>query len=251
MPASAANGRRSFAVTETGSETREILFFVHIMKTAGTSFLSYMRENIDTAHIFPTLDDDPIVAYLDTHALRDIPADRRATLRAYAGHFPAYATEIVGATKTVTLVRDPVERVISMLKQRQRRGAPPVREALAHAPNRTLEQIYEDPEERQWFDNVQTRVFAMRAEDNLKTFFDFYPLDRARLDDAKARLASFDVVGLTEDFTCAARAAEEAFGWKPLTHNPRWFVAPPMPVPETLRARIAEDMKWDREFYDF
>lgn len=226
------------------------IFFVHIMKTAGTSFLFYMRDNIAPALIFPN-EKEPIEARLDVYGLRTLPPERKATLRAYVGHFPAFAAEVIGATRTVTLLRDPVERVISMLKQRQRRGPPPPPDAVTPPPARTLEQIYDDAEEQRWVDNVQTRVFAMRAEENPRTFFDPYPLDRTKLEDAKERLASFDVVGLTEDFAGAARAAQEAFGWNPLTEDRRCFAAKEVPIPDRLRERIAEDMQWDREFYDF
>ena len=228
----------------------DVVFFVHVMKTAGTSFQFYLGQNVPAARTFPGAADG-IDAQMRLDALRAIPQARRAGLRLYFGHFPAFAAEIVGATRTVTVLRDPVERVVSLLKQRQRPANPPTGHWLPRTPHLTLEEIYDDPGTRPWVDNVQARVFAMEPTDDPVTFLDPIVLDRARLDAAKARLASFDVVGVQEDFAGLVGQAQKVLGFKPLVGMPRAFVAEEVPVPDGLRERIAEDMAWDRELYDF
>ena len=229
--------------------TEGTIFVVHVPKTAGTAFYFYMRQNIPAAYIYPGAKDPPETR-LDLEALRAIGA-RRPRLRAYLGHFPAFAAETVGATRTVTLLRDPVERVISMLKMRQRPANPPTGNVLPRTPHMTLEEIYADPDMRPWVDNVQTRLFAMEATDRPRSFLDPLPLDAARLDAAKERLASIDVLGVQEDWLGLVRRAEAAFGWNPVSGHPRAFVSDEVVVPDGLRERIADDMRWDRELYDF
>lgn len=228
----------------------DTFFVVHVPKTAGTAFYFYMRQNIHQARIYPGVDDPPETR-LDLEALRTIPQERRARLRAYLGHFPAFAAEMVGANRTVTLLRDPVERVISMLKMRQRPGNPPTGNVLPRTPHMSLDEIYADPDMRPWVDNVQARLFALQPSDRPASFLDRIELDRARLDAAKERLASIEVVGVQEDWLGVVGRAEAAFGWKPVRGHPRAFVSDDVPVPDGLRDQIAEDMRWDREIYDF
>ncbi|HEX8104644.1 MAG TPA: hypothetical protein VF533_18650 [Solirubrobacteraceae bacterium] len=232
------------------SDSEDIFFVVHVPKTAGTAFYFYMRQNIPALFIYPGVKDAPETR-LDLDALRAIPDRRRANLRAYLGHFPAFATELVGATRTVTLLRDPVERVISMLKMRQRPANPPTGNVLPRTPHMSLEEIYADPDVWPWLDNVQARLFAMQASDRPASFLDPVALDATRLDAAKERLASIEVVGVQEDWLGVVRDAERAFGWNPVSGHPRALVSEDVPVPGGLREQIAEDMVWDRELYAF
>lgn len=220
---------------------RDTFFFVHVMKTSGSSLVMYMRQNLSLERIFPVRSDG-IRAWITTGPLLAVAPERRAGLRGYSGHWPAFAADLVGATRTFTILRDPVERTISHLKQQQR----------DHHPDWTLEQLYADEFTFAAFlDNLQTRVFAMRAEDGHDTFMAKLPLDASRLDMAKERLASLDVVGLCEDHPGAVRALQDTFGWDPPAKEWRVKVGHDVPVDGALRERIAEDMAWDRELYDF
>lgn len=58
-----------------------------------------------------------------------LPDERRRRIRVYTGHFPYAAREILGGDiVTVTILRDPVKRTISLLRQ-FRRKAPWARRA--------------------------------------------------------------------------------------------------------------------------
>jgi hypothetical protein len=222
-------------------DEQETLFFVHVMKTAGTSFLFYIREALTPARIFPA-DDDPLTARFMLDELRAISPERRRGLRAYTGHFPAFAAELVGASRTATVLRDPVERTISMLKQRQR----------LHTPEMTLDQIYEDPSVfGPFIDNHQTKVFSMDPSDDPESYMDVIAIDQSRLDAAKERLAAIDVVGVQDDFPGLLRTAQDAFGWPAPRGNFQAFRSEEVPVPDGLRERIAADHPWDRELYGF
>jgi len=87
--------------------------------------------------------DDPRDAPLDLDHLASLRADRRARTRAYTGHFPFVASEIArarnrevstGPLLTATVVRDPIQRALSVLRQQR-----------VATPDRSLEEIYEDP----------------------------------------------------------------------------------------------------------
>ena len=216
----------------------DVYFFVHVMKTGGTSFIYYMQEVIGKERIYPVREAGDSTADLirkrtRLSELRALTPGQRATLRAYSGHFPAFAAELVGATKTMTVLRDPVKRAISMLKQRQRRWA----------PDKSLVELYEDPVVfNRFVDNHQTRIFALDPSDDPASFMADVRLDRARLDAAKERLASIDVVGVQERYGQFLEAVQHEFGWPPQSRRWAANVGAKVEIPDGLAERIAEDM---------
>lgn len=223
----------------------ETYFFTHVMKTSGTSFNFYLLQALGRDTVFPVRNEaEP----LDVHVERRIAlgelraAASRSAFRAFSGHYPAFGADVVGATRTVTVLRDPVERSISMLKQHQR----------LHAPDRTLEEVYADPDVfARFIDNHQTKVFSLREADELPSVFGVIRVDGARLDAAKERLARIDVVGVQEDHAALLEAAQRTFGWPPPSQQ-RWgFRSKQVEVPAGLRERIAEDNPYDMELYDW
>lgn len=229
----------------------ETYFFIHVMKTAGTSFLFYLNELFTMDGVFPN-DRDPVEDKIRIDALRSIPPERRERVRVFTGHFPAFAPEIVGATKTVTILRDPVERAVSMLKQRQRPDNPPSSSLLPRTPDMTLEEIYDDPEIfGPWVHNHQVKVFALDPSDEPESFLHVLDIDQARFDAATERLAAIDVVGFQDDFRRLLRECSEKFGWKrPRVGGWRAFASEPVDVPESLLERIRADNHWDVAFYE-
>ena len=219
----------------------EVYCFTHVMKTGGSSLLMYMRQNLTAELIFPRREDG-IRAYFMLDELRGIDPERRARLRGYGGHFPAFAAEIVGATRTFTMLRHPVDRVISHVAQQQR----------VHRPDSTLEQVYDDPFYfAAFFHNHQAKIFAMRTEDEAGSYMTAIPIDAGRLDAARERLSRMDVVGLQEDHGAAVRAIQAAFGWEPPEQEWRVMVGGDVDVPQRLRDRIAEDNALDIELYEW
>jgi hypothetical protein len=213
------------------------------MKTAGTSFMFYVKQNLGRDRVFPA-SEDPLEARFMLDQLRAIPAERHRRLLAYTGHFPAFAADIVGASRTITLLRDPVERTLSHIKQHQR--------LRPGCSGLTLEQMYDRVEDfTAYYDNHQTKIFSMSAADAPTSFIDTIKIDRARLDAAKERLASMDLVGLQEDFDGAIRAARAMFGWEPPAGSWRAWPGHEAEVPDSLRERIAADNAWDLELYEF
>ena len=221
------------------------LFFIHIMKTGGTTFLYNLMAQFGPGEVYPDPELDPnrVVAYTELPYLFDLPPDRLATIRAFSGHFPYLAAQTLpGPFVTMSVLRDPVERTVSYLKQcqglEQFRGSP-------------LEQIYEDP----WqyaiaIENYQTKVFAMTPADQCTSIMDGLTIDDRRLDIAKANLRRLDILGLNDRYEEFVAQVVDRFGWTHLP-SPHRRVSEPMDVPDALRRRIADDNTYDIEFYEY
>jgi hypothetical protein len=242
----------------------ERFFFIHLMKTGGTTVNFYLRSRYDRTALYPNRDLDINVdghTLLDRHHLRlayvlGLPEERRRRIRGYTGHLPFVAGELLGGGfATSTILRDPVDRTVSLLRQLQRRpwtsstrpGDPPP------APP-TLEAVYEDPDV---FDslihNHQTKIFAMTTADEPRGYMQVIDIDDARLAVAKENLATVDVVGLTEEFALFLDALEARFGWH-VPRESRVNATPEdarTPLSPALVRRIVEDNAIDLEFYEY
>ena len=103
----------------------------------------------------------------------------------------------------MTVLRDPVERTISMLRELGRTDSwtDPNSTQPAAMAGLTIEQVYEDPKVFEpLILNHQTKIFAMNPSDRLGTYMDVVPIDDQRLDAAKANLAKVDLIGVTENY---------------------------------------------------
>lgn len=238
--------------SDSPSHTVQRFFFIHVMKTGGTSFaVHHLAPAFDEQAVFPNAVDDEMSYLLDTSpywridALRELSAQRRDRTELYRGHYPFCATEIIGdhGLITLTLLRDPVERVVSYLKH--------CRTYHPQHSDMTLEEIYE---ERPWIDgfatNHQTKVFSLTAADDPKYCYQPLQIDRSRLALAKANLAEVDIVGTQDRFTEFVEECGRRFGW-PTTPRPKHRTGEAAPVSESLRMRIETDNEIDREFYEY
>jgi hypothetical protein len=222
----------------------ELFFFIHVMKTAGTSFRYLMMRHFARDEVFPNQREevDAARAYSDPSYLLSLPASRRDGFRAFSGHFPYAVVEMLeGSFTTCTVLRDPVDRTISFLAQCRQ----------LETPDLSLEQIYEDP----WrfalgIHNYQARVFALKSTDEPFTVMNGIEIDDARLALAKSRLAQVDVVGLQERYDEFAAEVARRAGW-PVTAPEHHRVGEPVTVSHWLRRRIEEDNAADLEFYAY
>jgi len=224
------------------SDDRRRYFFVHVMKTAGTTLRQHVRSNFEPDEVYPLkgVDLDMRQANIKLEYLTSLPPERLRRIRVFTGHFPFVATELMGGGfTTFTILRDPVERTLSFLRAHRRDHG------------RTLEEIYEDP---MLFPllihNHQAKVFAITADDRPDTYMDVIDVDAERLARAKANLESVDAVGLQERFDEFLRTLERRFGWRFGEVPERNVTKGGGDAPESLRRRIAEDNRADMEFYE-
>lgn len=220
-------------------------FFVHVMKTGGSTFVQHLNANFPPGRRYPVQDlgDEHIRAYYQVDYVRRLEPEVRDRIRIWAGHFPFAVSELVGADVTLAVLRDPVERTVSFLRHCKR-----YRPAMRDLP---LEAIYEDS----WLHptyirNYQAKLFAMTTADKLESHLDVVEVDDARLATAKANVERVDVLGLHERYDDFVAAAAERFGWRFGTLPDLEVSTEDWDVPASFRRRIAEENAADLEFFD-
>ena len=231
-------------------------FFLHVMKTGGTTFISQVQENFPAEEQYPVPGLEHrkrVSAYMFTKPVQDLTEEQKDRIRLYCGHLPFMATEMVGRPVTVlTLLRDPVERTISHLRHIQRG---PIVAGLVPAQKYTtmgLEEIYDDEDRfTRFLHNFQVKMFAMTPEDGVGSSAAPLDVDDAHLAIAKANLDKVDVLGLNAHFNEFTAEVRRRFGWN-VTDGPRMQVSSgEVDISPEFRARIAADNQADLEFYRY
>jgi Sulfotransferase family len=224
----------------------DTFFFVHVMKTAGTTFVQHVHANFRPEEVFPHPERGEArrQAYFLLDELRALPPERRRQIRAYTGHYPFVASRLVDATVTATLLREPVDRIVSTLKHCKRHDP-----RLADLP---LEAIYDDG----WVFPIyvhdhQVKMFAMTLDDKLESHLDVVAVDERRLTIAREHLAAVDLVGLSERYDHFVAAVQQRLGWT-IGAVPNQRVSDEAwDVPRAFRRRIADDNAADLAFYEY
>jgi hypothetical protein len=239
------------------------VLFVHVMKAGGTTITRNLRETFRLDEIYPAAAQDlaytqdgelDVQHHLTVPYLQALPPERRQTIRVYIGHFPYVVRELLGfEVLAATLLRDPVERTISLLRQLKR--TQPWEEASERRPltELPLEEVYEHPMVfGPLIHDHQTKVFSMTRADEPQTYMDLIDVDSRRLALAKANLAEVEVLGTMEHFGDFLDETQERFGWK-VVRGARKNATPEAdltPVDPALRRRIAADNAIDLELYE-
>lgn len=241
------------------------VLFVHVMKTGGTTLFRHLRANYPLDELYPYRkldiqyngDKVDVQHHLSMSYLASLSEERRRHIRVYTGHFPYMAREILGGDLvTATILRDPVERTISLLRQFRRR-VPWARDPDQPLPkwaSFTLEEVYAHPRVHEPLVlNHQTKIFSMRASDQPDSYMDVIHVDEARLALAKENLANVDIVGLTERYDDFLDQVEARFGWA--VEREAVANATPAdddaPISDELRRQIIEDNAIDLELYEY
>lgn len=225
-------------------DTPPTFFFLHVMKTAGTSFAHQVNTNFAVDEIYPRPDStNHMEEYWKLKELTALGPEDRERIRAYHGHFPYLAADLVGADTTLTILREPVERTISHLRHCERH--------FAQHHGKPLEEIYEDP----WhgpllFRDYQVKQFAMVPEDRPKAHNEVIEVDAARYAIATANLEQVDALGLTARYGEFLDEVEQRYGWTITRGLRRQVGGGPADVPSSLRSRIVADNAADLAFYD-
>jgi hypothetical protein len=221
-------------------------FFVHVMKTGGSTFGWHVRANFRPEELYPNraIDTARFVQYYDMQRLLSLPEERRRQIRIYMGHFPFVVTELVGGEFVrLTILRDPVERTISFLNHWKR-----LQPDLA---TMSLEEIYDTtPDKPTHILNHQAKQFAMTLEDQPTSFLDRIVVDDARLAIAKENLGRVDVIGLQQHYDRFLAELSDRYGWR-IGNVPELETSEPTVVPSSFRRRIAQENAADVAFYEY
>jgi hypothetical protein len=223
------------------------------MKTAGTSFVRQLQQEFPAEAVYPCRAIDWIGprdfdAYVKIPRLLALPSERRAGISVYTGHFPYYVVDAIDPTlTTLTLLREPVARTISVLKH-FKRDEPRFADS-------TLDEIYDDRMTFRFFiENHQTKVFSLTADDGEDAINCGLTIDEGRFVRARENLARVDVLGLTEQYDEFCAELRRRFGWWPdgIDSRARTNVGPRDggAVSAALLTRIAADNAYDLELYE-
>jgi hypothetical protein len=220
--------------------------FVHLQKTGGTALFQRLREHFGARGVYPTPDEKGDVrAVTDLDFLVERLRVHGDEVRVVTGHFPLCTTDLLGGGfATFTVLRDPVERTLSLLRRRQN--------AEERFHGRDLEDIYSDPSLHDIIRNHMVKMLSLTVDEVTSA-----PLvmpvefDPQRLERAKSNLCErIDLFGLQEHFDDLCADLSSQFEWD--LGEPRFANrTQTAPVSDALRERIAADNEIDCEFYDF
>lgn len=252
------------------------VFFVHVMKTAGTTLSHALRNHYSAAAIYPAGDShNKLGQKVNVVRLLQHAKSAAKPLDFYTVHMPAWlAFHVAPRHQHITLLREPVARTISHLRQ-----------IVRGTDATSLEEIYDHPEWHARLVNYQTRLFCLSYEDHcrhqeqvradmerlklsveeLKQMADSRQMveyglltgmshasdvDERSLTAAIAQLDRFALVGVTEalpNFTGQLSALLNIeLGELP----PKNVSAQTQPVADELLARIRRDNALDLQLYE-
>jgi len=220
-------------------------FFLHVMRTGGTTFVWHLMANFGPQRVFPAPEDNP-----ETHEsvtsidyLRSVPRARWDELPVVTGHFPYFVLELLPYHyETLTILREPVARTLSFLRQWQ------------HAPGKwlgaPLDVIYDEPAIVPHYQNHMTKLFGLPSGCDAPHYAVDVDIDAEFTARARANLDSIDVVGLTEDHDAFLDEVVERYGWR-RPSMPDQHVTERSELPAGFIERIREDNAADIDFYDY
>jgi hypothetical protein len=241
---------------------KDLLYYLHIPKTAGTSFTDVLSANFKA--------DESSFSEFIANFLKH-PPEVIAKYRAMSGHFFYNVDTFTHRTPTyITILRDPVERTISNYAYIRRI---PVHYAHDIVKSQSLLEFATDPRTKPLYANSQTRYIAAdpntveiakslkfnpkRPYELWERMESFAPngfSDLALLERAKERLQKMAFVGLAEQFDEALELLCYTFGW-PLPPAPKVFnVSPNRPekdtIPQEAIDAIRENTQLDAALYE-
>jgi Sulfotransferase family len=225
-------------------------FFVHVMKTAGTTFAFQVKRTFREDEIYPVHadlrhenDNEP---YTSIGRLQSLSIERLEKVRLFMGHFPYVACELAPVECVpLTILREPFARTISALNHFAR---------LPKYLGRSPEEIYEDAQVfRVYVENHQTKVFSATSDTELWPSDEPMVIDAERFAAAKNNLAKVAVIGFTEQYDAFIEGLRERFGWWPggVDLHARVNVSEKQSdISPELRRRIIADNHFDFELYE-
>jgi carbon monoxide dehydrogenase subunit G len=228
-----ANAPSTTPQVRESATAEPLLVFVHIRKTAGKTLRQILYRNYSRGRT-RLVRNYFVAPDISLNVVKDLASAPPPDLRAIHGHF-LFWPDIVWPENTqfLTLLRDPVERVIShyfWLRSRSNRFRKTLEEAVG---------------EGAIHDNLQTRVLAAQMPPFGETTEDM-------LEAALAGLNRMTVVGLTEHFDESLVLATRALGWRRMLYRRENVTPDRKPreeIPPKIIALINRRNELDIELY--
>jgi hypothetical protein len=218
----------------------EQLYFIHVPKCAGTSFISLVDERYVIDEIIPT--------HYDIKKLKnEITDEQLAGYRFIRGHLPydLVVPRLPRQPRIITFLREPITRLISNFQMRQRVSDPLVG-LQSTLNNISLEEFLNQPD--------LVRIFANRATRLIGGMKKLSTGERVpNLELAKERLSDFDFVGIVEHFNDSLELFCHIFDFPPVHSQRNLNISPNREARSEIAAqvleRIAEVEQADIELY--
>jgi len=220
---------------------KEVLLFLHIPKTAGTTLTSVLLRQYPPESIFEIYG---LVPDQRIEELKTCSPGRRRAVQCVIGHFYFGLDELFDEPcRYITMLRDPVERVISSYYHilrtpdnwlyRDVAGSGMTLERYVNCEGRTVHETR----------NMQTRMMAGTAWDCI--------LDEASLKTAKENLDKCAAVGVVERFDESLVLFRRRLGWTGIRYLKMRVGGRPKSegVPPALLAEIRSRNALDVELY--
>jgi len=240
----------------------DILYFLHIPKTAGTTLITLLDMYFDSGSILKLHEWQELLPLM--------PIDF-SKIRFIRGHFGYSIFRILPKKPVcITMLRNPIDLVISSYKMVVRQ--PKESEMYSVSTTQSISELITDPH-RGALTNRQAHhivadldVMSMTkglSKEELKNYFphhqkEFYLLEMSEqklFEVAKNRISEdFGFLGLVEKMEESLFLLHYTFGWKPVQNKLRENVAPQNQDAEISRdamEKLMEMTKVDRKMYDF
>lgn len=239
-------------MTDPTPEPSPRFFVAHMQKTAGTTLRDRLRSTFAENQVYPNASDgdDARVSVISVSHLQKQWEVRGHEIRLLTGHFPVRTIELLDSPDpwvTMTIFRDPVERVLSFLRHqaaRRQRGA---------TEDTPIEEIYADEFRFEaMIKNHMTRTMSLAPEewgpgDGVLASVVY---DEERLELAKQAVAGLSLYGLQhrlDEFCDELGARYDLAVGTPRRSN----TTESYDVPQSFRDRIAEDNALDVALYEY
>ena len=181
------------------------IFHLHIRKTAGTSFFDFLTDTLKKAKTCPIRSDFEFFTKVNDR-------DKSAYFTDFdiiSGHFYQAAQFVPGEYKKITLLRNPIHRVVSAYNQiaNDKNDL-----QYANMIGLSLSEAIIDPQFAHELWNGQTRALVAASGNNFESMTDLQ-----RFECAMDYLDTFDIVGFQEDTATMATKLATMLDIKPVT----------------------------------
>jgi Galactose-3-O-sulfotransferase len=181
-------------------DSHESVIFLHLPKTAGTTVNRLIEWEYRLSEMYSV---DPVLFEWSAAHLRKLPPERLKKIRMFKGHMTFGLHEVLPQPATyITVLRDPVDRVISAYYFMRSYKLHPLYWKLRHE-KWTLEDFVRNSQR----DNVQSKIVAGAIYEE--------PCTREIVERAKYNLRHhFSVVGLSARLEESLALMKLRFGWR-------------------------------------